>query len=428
MSRHVNRAFVRAFMNGEVSAEDATRVLMDHLSQQCPECRQALVEEAEAMGLEDLQGQPRLPGTTLLRVLEKDRAEQERGAKSLAALLEQAGYHAPHLVRAGPTKEFANPVLAQVLLSRAWAACVERNPNALALAKATTEVGLKLAKVKPLHEMSFEFRLAGLVVTANAQRITDQLSAALTTLEEAGELLQDVPDPGILCDYFAILGSVHLDSGRDREAEVAFSEALGLAAEAGDNERAAKVCMKVSDLFQLRGDRKHAVTALQEAVAALGEGNVAAHLEMFASANLALLWCELGVPAAAEKELAKLDPNEVAKLGQKPKLHWIRGKVAAARDASDEALHELRQAARLFEADEFLLESGLVLLDIAKIAFDEGDSQLLLETGLSLGRLSGLATDEWVASQLYTFCLALQSDTLTRELIQQLYELLRRRA
>lgn len=403
MSRHINRAFLRAFQNGEVSAEDATRLLLDHLSQECPECRQALEEAADSMGLEDLQGQPHLPGTTLLRVLEKDHAERERAARDLASRLEEAGAEAPELVQTGETEEYANPVLARMLLSRTWEACKRRQPHAKALALATFEVGQKLSHLRPFYELSFDYRFAGLTLAANAARIADELTVSLELLAKAEELLLDVADPGFLCDFHRVQAVTYLDLELPTEALAPIRAAERWASESFDQIRSEKVRLIQAECAMLCGQLREAIELARCTISNISglewNSRETEHLCLAAQVSYAYFLIHSGNPQGLD-DLLKMDRALFQRYGQEARFHWIRGRAARLNHAHRSAAREYQTAYHLFAEKGFFLEGGLALIDRAEALRCAKDDQARGRTELEMVQTMDRMTDPLAANQM----------------------------
>lgn len=431
MSGHLSRFVLDKLASGELTPEDLTQILLDHLAHVCPECHRALAEAAKGLGLEDSLGSGGLDGAAFCQAFEKDRQLRQKRARELALRLEKAGEKAPQQVMDGAAEDYANPVLAQRLLARGWAACRTRQPAAArTLGLATEAVGHRLGEVARFAELSFDYRLAGLTVAANAARIEDRFETAFQLLEQAEDLVQDVADPALLCDYFRVSGTTQLDAGKLGTAAASFQVAAELATDARDSLRVARVTLKLAALLRATGNTRKSVAVLQDGLRELdsiGASRERAQLTLLAQANLALYLCELGEADAAEEVLRSIDTSLVEKIGQEARLHWIRGLIARLREDYRDAVTEFRQAQRFFEDHGFLLEAGLVVLDTTRTALAAGDQTVLLATIQDLGRLSGEATDDLVASQLYLACVAVQNGTLTLSLIEDLYEKLRSR-
>ena len=403
MSRHIDRAFLRALQDGEVSAEAATRVLLDHLSQECPECRRALEELADSMGLEDLQGQPRLPGTALLRVLEKDHAERERAARGLASRLEEAGPRAPDVVQEGEVEEYGNPVLARILLSRTWEACKRRQPHAKTLALALFEVGKKLSELCSYHELSFDYRLLGLTLAANAARIADDLSDSLELLRRAEEILFDVADPGFLCDFYRVQAITYINLGLPSEAEAPLRAAERCASESSDEIRYEKVRVAQAQSAQLSGRLSEAIRLTRSTISNLrnlvGDSQETEHLSLAAQANYAYYLLDVGNPQGLD-DLGKMDENLFVKYDQEARFHWIRGQAAKINGAHRSASRDFKAAYQLFTEKGFFLEGGLAVIDQAEALRCANDAEAVACAELQMAHLMERLADPLAANQM----------------------------
>lgn len=430
MSGHLTRYLLLGISSGEIPVEEALQTILDHLVDQCPECQRVLTLVAESLGLEDLLGQPCISGSRFVTALEKDRQRKEEGARRIIRQLEQAGENAPAVVRGNVSGEYANPVLAQLLISRAWTYCKARKPGGGDLGLAASEVGRHLKEQPNFLELSFSYQLAGLTVAANAARIEDRLEDAFEFLAKAQDLVEDVADPGVLCDYFRVSGSARLDSGSIGEAVVALKLSIELAADARDNIRLIKASLILAELLRTTKQVSAAVRVLEDSLRELektGKGSERDFLAFLAQANLAVFWCELNRPLEAKLVIETLDVKQFRRFGQEPRFYWIHGLVARAEGREIEAVGQFIKAMKLFERGGFILEAGLAVLDAAKCALTTNNRPLLSDSIKSLGRLSEQARDPWVASQLYLACLAVQNDTLKLSLLDDLYEKLRRR-
>jgi len=395
VSEHLPSRLLLAIAEGEVSAEDALRLALDHLSQVCPECHRIFVETAEALGLEDLEGQRRLPGTTLLRVLQKDRKQREEVARQLMAGIEAAGERAPEMVRDGATKTYANPVLAEILVSRTWEACKRRQPQAKALALATFEVGKKLGETRQWFELGYEYQFAGLTLAGNAERIADRFEKAFELLERAEELLVDVADPGLLCDFHRIMGRTCFDARLLEAADRAIECAIHAAADASDTERMAKVKFLLADVQREKGDIEGCVATLKAASVGLDacSPRTQGELQFMIRISLTLALIELGKVGRAERELEQLDPKLFGEYGQEARWYWLRGLFERERKRYDEAIMCLRRASDLFHAQGYLVEVGLVLVDLARASRAAQDVQSLTGAEMELAQLTEVIDD-----------------------------------
>lgn len=402
MSRHLTRELLLAIADGDVSVEDALRLALDHLSQVCPECHQAFLAAAESLGLEDLQGQRLLPGSTLLRVLERDRRQREEVARQLMAGIEAAGERAPEVVREDATQAYANPVLAEILLSRTWEACKRRKPQAKALALATFEVGKKLGETRQWFELGYEYRFAGLTLAANAERIADRFEKAFELLERAEELMVDVADPGLLCDFHRVMGRTCFDARLLEAADRAIECATHAAADASDTERMAKVKFLLADVQREKGNIEGCVATLKAASVGLDtcSARTQGELQFMIRISLTLALIELGNVGRAERELEQLDPNLFGEYGQEARWYWLRGLFERERKRYDEAIMCLRRASDLFHAQGYLVEVGLVLVDLARASRAAQDVQALSRAEMELAQLSELIDDPIALAQV----------------------------
>jgi tetratricopeptide (TPR) repeat protein len=237
---------------------------------------------------------------------------------------------------------------------------------------------------------------------ANVLRVSGNLAAADTLLEEAKHLWHAgfdpaaVLDPGRLPDLEASL----------RRAQRRFPEALALLDEAAAlGRRPERALLQKGYTLEVMGDYERAVeTLLRAAPLVLERGDT--RLESILSGNLALNYCHLGrfeeaaLLASRVRSAALETGDEIEAL----RMTWAQGRIAAGLGKVEEARSLLAQARREFAVRRMDYDVALALLEESALLLDEGrggEVKLLARELAALFNAKGVHREALAALRLF---------------------------
>jgi tetratricopeptide (TPR) repeat protein len=396
---HVSPELLAMVMRGDLPPRTLVTLVRHHLSELCPECRQAFdsLESGAAM----LRGMSRSPAaddggdgyaTAFSRAtghalreagrLRDREADAQRDLRELLALPEEA--RASRIE--GAHSRFRSPHLADLLLAESGRR-VGTDPTASRhLAQLAQRVLLHAAGGGERVEV---LRVRSLASEANAIRAGGDLTSADGLFRRVRSRLARQPcnDSELYADVASLEASLRQDQRRFGEAERLLARAVLLYRQAGRDDGVAKALIQKGSVHQLMGEPEAALDCLEEAARSI-DGDEQPDLFLCNVSNRALCLCDLDRHEEA-RDLVEAQRQRFAS-GRNPwsrlRLHWLEGRI----------LHGLGEDAtaerRLLEARDGFLAAGndfnaaLVSLDLAVLYLEQGRGGELKELAAGMGQ------------------------------------------
>jgi tetratricopeptide (TPR) repeat protein len=420
---HIPPNLLDAVARGEESRTLVDELLSEHLAALCPVCAESLLAH-EARLRRPGSGPREAPRDRVARL----RARLGLRDVELRAHEEKAREWVREAIKLDPAVRhgkvfkaylrFKGPLFCMLLLEAARR-CIPGDPaEALSLADAVLASNRKTAVYQPDPEI----QAPALGVRGNAQRALGRLLEAEEDLEEAQRLLDSpgVTDPATPAELFSYLGSLRKDQRRFEEAAHHLGLAAALYGLLRDQEKAARVLLKLGLVHYVRHEFAAAVTVTEEALGLL-DGGSEEWLRGYAHFNLAHHLHAAGETDRAEAELAAHEELIVSASPQLANLLvWLRAKIAWSRGdlgAAERLYTEARQRA----LDRGIAwDAGLVSLELALVHLVQGRTDRVRKLAAeALGVFAEQEVERETRAALELLDAAARRDAFTRELLEQ---------
>jgi transcriptional regulator with XRE-family HTH domain len=262
----------------------------------------------------------------------------------------------------------------------------------------------------------------------NARRATgDLINADLAFIQARRALASAEGHPAPLDGSrpFDLEASLRRDQRRFLESLALLAQALSLAATGISRGR---ILIKRAKTLEEIGDTEGAITALRQADACLGPESEP-RLRLCVVFNLPVILCDAGRADEAEQLLPRVEEltEQLANRLDLVRLRWLKGKIAAGRGRTDEAITLLREVRDAFVAENIAYDAGLVTLELAVVYAEQGRTAEVR----TLARESApVFAEQRVERELFAtmklFRQAAERETLTAALARRLLDSLKR--
>ena len=356
--KHISRRHLLAARRGHLSWRHLADLLLERLAGLCPGCR----EEVEAVAALEIPADAYgRPVTRAIRIqLELQRFEQDEAAAPglLDSLRARSAEQRLLMVRNAPER-FANLALGERVLGEIRA-CLPGDPEG-SLGWARLLEAIANAHPDPFHPQL----VLAIAYQGNAHRALGDFEEARSRLYQARNLLDtyQVSDLDVTADLYSLLASLCSDLGRFEDATDYLEQASSFLNTLGDEERLARVLIKLAIVHALRQDM---TAALDADYAALRLLDPRAHPTLYFNArfNLAYHEADAGNPERARDWLVDL-LEERDDSHERLRVSWLQARLAGE-------LGEFEPAERglLAVRDEFVrqhqgFDVALVCLELA---------------------------------------------------------------
>ncbi len=366
--RHISRRLLLAARRGKITYRHLAEVLLERLGSLCPGCR----EELEAVAAAEIPRDAYRGSVSRAVHIEAElrRYDEDRKAAPalLAALRGLSGEQRLLRIKNSPER-FANVALGEDLIDEARACLPDDLDGSLAWARAAEAV----AESYPTPY--YPHLILGIAYQGNAHRAMGDFEGARARLYQARNLMDAhrVTDLELGAEPNSLLGSFCTDLGRLDEAAEHLENAGALYKTLGDEERLARVLVKLSILQNHRGDIPAALDADRAALALLSlERNQ--RLYLAAQLNHAYNLVQAG-KAVQARDLLDWDSDlyaERADAHTRLRVAWLQARIAG--EVGDPVAAE---AGYLAIREEFVRQrhgfnAALVCLDLAVLYHGQG--------------------------------------------------------
>jgi len=399
---HLTRNLLRAIDRGERTPGDLVGVVMAHLFDLCPRCREefeayrrelsapagapssvppsASTASAEAIGdgesdrryrLAIERVRDRLRGFDGARRLDERVAADERQARRrLAELLELPAAERFERLRTAPER-FAGPALADLLIEEAHHAVSGRPREAealAALARAVLQHGEHTGYTAELYARA-------LAHGANALRVRGELCRADDLLGQARFLLQAQGggDRPVRAELDSLEGSLRRAQRLFQEAESLFTRAATAWALEQNSVMTARNLLNLGVVLREKGDPERSIEYLVDAADRL-DPETEPRLSLYARHNLADSLNDAGRPQEARELVEETRPLWTRHSDPLTDLRrlWLEGKIARSLGEIAEAEHAFLAVRDGFLGQGIGYDAALVSLDLAQLYATEG--------------------------------------------------------
>lgn len=420
---HVPPHLLDAVARGEEPRELLEELVMEHLAALCPLCADRLAKHEAGLRRPGSlsRDEPRDPVARLkarlgLREVEL-RAHEEKARAWVRDVLKLAPEERRDKVFNAYVR-FKGPIFCLLLLEEARERIPGDPAEALSLAGAVLASNRKNA----LYQPDPEVEAPALAVRGNASRALGRLQDAESDLEDARRLLDSsgVTDPATPAEIYSYLGSLRKDQGRYEEAARYLDRSALLYGLLRDQERAARVKLKLGTLHYRRHEAGAAVAADEEALRLLPNDSKD-WLRGYARYNLAFHLHAYGDTDRAEAELAAhqgLITDAGPQLANL--LVWLRARIAWSRSDLSTA-ESLYTEARQRALDRGIAwDAGLVGLELALVHLVQGRTAKVRKLATEAHRIFAEQKVEREArAALELMEAAARRDALTREILER---------
>lgn len=376
---HISRDILRAVVQGKLSQDDLTSLILTHLLELCPTCchelesiKDELLEEVGECGaspLNELVDHLEDAGPQLEATLDEERTRAEDDLQTLLRLP-----HDRRLARIRrANRRFRSPFLANRLLDECRASLPARCERALEFAQLSGEVALYAPS--PLCE---ELSALAKAHQGNALRAAGRLSDAREFLDAARQAIRTdgVVDTAVVAEIDWLEGTLDRDQGRYQRSESLLKRAATLFELAHDPVRSATVCLSLGKLYRDAGDLEHAI----EVVTAAG-------LRKELKSEPRLLWClvhnrlmylaEAGRFADARHGLRDAYPRyqQFPDPWTQLRLMWLESKIDAGLGYQEQAIEGFTATRDGFFRQGNGFDAALVSLELALLLLEMGRTQ-----------------------------------------------------
>lgn len=426
--RHVDFEFLNRFVRGELAAEGALRILLSHVAESCPECREALdllVVEVSTPASEaprfpvgqvcDLAAlRAALPDPRYVGALDKleaeavewarrVRAEKKRARADLRLLRRLPAGERAERIRTARSR-FRSRAFAELLLAEARRLCRSEPAEAADLAELVPLALLWLPGAEG-QPWALALKLRAAAWQANALRVGGSIRRADRLFSALRSELARRPcdDPSVEAEAASLEASLRYDQGRWNDARELLQRADTLYRLQGDAREVAKVAIQRGLVEQQEGDLGEAAACYREALGQVGPEEDA-YLFLCGVFNLVLVLCDEARFREAERLLDAHHAvyRSLEDAWCRPLERWRRGRIAAGLGRPQEA-----EASFLAAREEYVqagdgVEAALVSLDLALLYLEQARTSELKQVarmmqdffaaeGLAEGALAALA-------------------------------------
>lgn len=374
---HLTRRLLKAFFDHELTPTELVTLLIRHLEDLCPVCRQEIAAWNEDRDTPTDRGFYQLLSETLagslraeLLWLEELRPRAEEEFRELMEM--KPGDRRLKVGRA--IKRFRNPLLIDLLLEKSEELVSIDPREAQEVAELAQEVALRLPDRYGADV--FQSNLArAKAYRANALRVSGDLRAADRAFAELLDHLELLPDPLVRAEVWGFTVILRKDQRRFTEAEELFEQTMTVYRRLGTPTEQSKKLINGANLAYEQGRIDMAIERLREALKVLPPGEDF-RLELFVGHNLAWYLCEAQEYEEARKVKAAHEPlyERLTEPLLRLRGRWLDGRIAnglGQRQEAEECLLRVRQ--RFIDAD-IGFDAALVSLDLAMLYMDQGRS------------------------------------------------------
>ncbi|MFP3939015.1 MAG: tetratricopeptide repeat protein [Thermoanaerobaculia bacterium] len=368
--RHISRDVLLAARRGELSGDDLVERLVARLAELCPVCRDEILT-ADAAGSSEAGYSEESYQEPVARALQigEDLALLKRDAASVPELLgilrglsvEQRDLR----IRNAPDR-FGNRSLGEELLDQARACLPDDPEGSLGWARTVETVAEAYPTPYPPHEV------LALAYQGNAHRAIGDFDRARRHLLRARELAERAGgvDLDVTAELDSFFGSLDTDLSRFPEAAETLERAAELFGLLGEDERRARVLIKLGVLRALMGDLPAALETDRAAVALLVPEE-SPSLYLAGRLNFAVHLADAGEPLAAREVLeSELERYRQAGAFLRVRFDALRARLsvelgdpAGAESMYRKVLEEFERQRQGFSAAHVCLELGALYLE-----------------------------------------------------------------
>jgi tetratricopeptide (TPR) repeat protein len=322
-------------------------------------------------------------------------------------------------------EEFHSPELLTVLCAESARVTAHQIESSLELA----ELALILAELADAEEHRRPWFLwYAWSFLGNARRGAGALPSADEAFlhsRKALALAEGDPAPLDASRPLDLEASLRREQRRFKEALALLDQALELAPSEPSRGR---ILIKKSKTLETIGDTEGAIAALRQADACLGPESEP-RLRLCVAFNLPVILCDAGRAAEAEKLLPQVEEltEQLANRLDLVRLRWLKGKIAAGRGRTDEAIAILREVRDAFVSEKIAFDAGLVTLELAVVYAEQGrmaEVKTLARESAPIFGAQGLERELFATMKL--FRQAAEKETLTAALARHLLDSLKR--
>ena len=374
---HLTRRLLKAFFGHELTPTELVTLLLRHLEELCPVCRQEIAawnEERDASvdgGLYQLLPEVLVGSLQAeLRWLEELRPRAEEEFRELMAM--ESRDRRLKVERA--IKRFRNPLLIDLLLERSEALVSVDPREAREVAELAQEVALRLPDRYGADVLQSSLARAK-AYRANAMRVSGDLRAADRALAELLDHLDLLPDPLVRAEIWGFTVILRKDQRRFGEAEEFFQQTIAVYRRLGTPTEQCKKLISGANLAYERGRLELAIARLREALKVLPPGEDF-RLELFVGHNLAWYLCEAQRYEEAGKVKAAHEPlyQRLTEPLLRWRGRWLDARIANGLGKTEVAEAKLLQVRRRFIDADIGFDAALVSLDLAVLYMKQGRS------------------------------------------------------
>lgn len=273
-------------------------------------------------------------------------------------------------------------------------------------------------------EPAFLMRLKGYAAIhlANAWRTVQGVRDAGATFEEGKKLWEGgvSGQPRLLSEAIVLALEANLRRDQRRFAEALERIDDALAADRGDLR--SKLLLSKAQILEALGDTATSTAVLEEAVP-LADAERDPRTALGVRFQFLVNLCREGRASAAESGLPAVRAlaERSARKGDRTRMAWLEGKVAAGVGRLAEAEAAFRQVQGQFRDDRLPYDYALVSLDLALLLLDQGrtaEVRALADEMVWIFSNEGIAREALAALRL--FCEAARKETATADLARRL--------
>ena len=412
---HVDLALLQAVVDGSLPPKMLLRRLLDHLSELCPECGEAIAAVREgSVSKEQEAGQPVLPDRAA--PAQEDRSVPSLPDPRFVGVLDRIQDNASEWTKRVRREQRRARADLQELRGLRPAARVQRVEQARSrfrsrsLAELLVEESRRVVREDPAEAQSFA-SLAQLVLLwtpgaidqewaqelgvkasawgANALRVAGELRAADRRFQSIRARLarEALGSESLHAEICSLEASLRIDQGKLQESRDLLSQAAYLYEAAGDRQAIGRVLMKRA-IVEGRDDELDAAAATQRRALTFLDRAQDPHLYLQATINLALY---LNALERNEEAEALLVEHEGAlrdhQMWRDSRLETLRGRLALARQDST-AAEELFLSARAgCLARHDALRAAVASFDLALLYLSQGRTGELRQMARLMGQV-----------------------------------------
>jgi tetratricopeptide (TPR) repeat protein len=432
---HVTQELLEGVDTGLMPLEGLVEMILEHLERLCPHCRSELARFREQQHLVEEAGPEAFTETfRRLEVVLREHDSQwqarlQRAEALVAEVLAMPEGRRVQRVEAEIAR-FTEPVVARRLIDAARQATPARAAKARSLAHCAAVICERLAhKVPDRAAMMAE----ALGLMGNGARLLGDLEVAAVNLRQAQATLQDegVTDAMVFGHFEGYCACLARDEGRLGEAARLEARASLVFSALAEVELAAESAIRLGEIHYQAEDYRSGIEACERALRHLDRERDP-RLVLWARHTETLCLLEMGEEAVARAHFAEDQPlyavQAVGDNAWRLQHDWLAGRLLAAEDPR-QADELLQQAGLDFLAQDEILDSVLVNLDLAEVWQQDGRKQDLegmaaeLEPLLDRGSLRLAAESAATLRQTLT---AIRTGVVTPDQLRDTAAMLRR--